>query len=977
MFYTTRKYLCTLLLTVLAASTHAATSQTDSLLTLFEQTSGQRHLDVANELMRLLDEEEITDTLLQFDKHTHPDTVAAQVYYYMGMKEFTEMDFNSASRNYEKALEHCKHSKDLYLLGDCTSDLAICYARQGKFVMAIEAAEQTVKCDEALGDKERLMISLNTLTSIYIMSRQPETAEKYAKRSLQIAYELHDTLKMAIRHGTLSELLISDGQYHEAYEQARMAYLLDSIRNDEGKMAVRKVQMASPLHKLGRDKEALQLLTEAKPVLTQVGNHVSLAICLTQLGELMLIEKKWTEAANNFAQAQDIYQATGERFNLSRVLYGQWMALRHTDIDKAAHFLEEYAMLKDSIYQQDVANITADYDARYEVSMLEREKEETQRNNRVLTIGAIIGIVIFSLITIFLLYTLRLKSHNALLQKNMQKTRDLFFANITHELRTPLTVIKQAAEDILQDHDIHNNAVVIIRHGGALLELINQMLDVSKMGYMKNADEGKTWVRGDIVGFLHMMKDSYQSYAEKKSTRIVFHATGERIEMDFVEDFMRKIFRNLIINAIKYSKEGTTIDISAECRNERVYMSVADEGIGIADDQKEHIFEAYYQIQTEARHNGTGIGLSLVKLCVEAMDGEIAVESQLGKGSTFLFSFPQHHDGKHPVTLGKGQLEKENTDELNDTTPVFSAPTDSDANDDNAIRLLITEDSTEVAHYIQKIVPQGCQTYFATNGKEALRKARLLIPDLIITDIMMPEMDGMELCREIRKEPLTSHIPIIMVTAKATTEDRIKGFQAGADAYIEKPFQADELTVRISTLLHQRQMLQMKYRHLETLPTDVQQQMMESEQETNSDSRPLFPAADGTETGRMPDSDIRDDERNNTLDNEFLSNVDRLLEKQFTQSGVDLEQLAAQLCITRTQLNRKIKALAGISTRDYANRLRVEKACTLLRQETKSISQIADDCGFDDVAYFSRFFKKMTGFSPSDFRAGRAKAETT
>jgi len=321
------------------------------------------------------------------------------------------------------------------------------------------------------------------------------------------------------------------------------------------------------------------------------------------------------------------------------------------------------------------------------------------------------------------------------------------------------------------------------------------------------------------------------------------------------------------------------------------------------------------------RDMGTGVGLSVACLSVKALGGTIEVRNLTGRGAEFTVSLPVRD------ASGVGPVAVEDAAGAVMETLVRQSAVNEDAADEEAPRILIVEDKPDVARWEMRQLGDGYAFWFAGNGSEALAKAREIVPDIIITDVMMPVMDGVELCRKIRSSELLSHIPVIMVTAKAEHEDRMKGLEAGADVYLEKPYDEEELALRVRMLLEQREMLRRKF---------------------------MADEASGTASP--------------FVDNSFLERFDLALENAFKSGKVDCEELASEMCIGRVQLNRKIKAITGLKTTEYILNVRMDKAKTLLETTDLTIGEVALKCGIEDVGYFSTLFRKNTGMTPSAWR---------
>ncbi|MCR4994726.1 MAG: response regulator [Bacteroidales bacterium] len=931
---------------------------TDEWLSRLEQAKGRERVDVANYIFLLLDAAEITDSVIQYDYSTPEDLLLGQLYFWVGEQRLNDADFVKAADCLTRAatLFGTSYPQDQ---NDCLSDLSICYCRLGLFGQAFETATKVIEMDEATGDISRLAVSYNTLGVIYMMAKQPEDAEKYIRHSLELVTQMNDTLRMGIRYGALSEVLLNQNKPGEALDQVNEALRLDSLRGDESRMAIRRVQKASILDALGQIDAALTLLDMAQPVLEQVDNMVSLSICLNQQGNLALKQQRWNDAEHYFKRCLEIYELTGDRSTEMKTHYGLWKTLCHSDINQAARHLERYTLMRDSAFQTEMTNIMADYDSRYELNELSMQNQQERDRNRLMLAVGSLSLLILVVVVLALLLVLRMKSRTARMQHQLQQARDQFFTNITHELRTPLTVINSATEEIVQERDVAWNAETIKRHSHSLLELINQMLDIARMSHAPQARK-ETWRQMDVVAFVAMMRESYEHYAASQGIQLVYSSCESRVMMDTVEDYLAKIMRNLISNAIKFSSRGTTVTISTKSDAGRLNLKVADQGPGIAPDDLAHIFEPFYQATTDTSLAGSGIGLPLARLCVEALHGTIRVESSTTEGTSgtvFTVELPIQNTAPiiHPMPV------------IGVKTGVIAAPTLVDANDDeeideqdNSVHLLIVEDAAEVAYYVSRIVPADYHVSFATDGNSALIKARQQVPDIIITDVMMPGMDGLELCREVRKDPLLCHIPVVMVTARVTAEDRIIGLQAGADAYLQKPFQAEELSMCVQNLLEQRRRWQERYAHAGSVLGVLSGEGGTSSSSSEA-SEEIFTRDSAASEAVAPDP--------------FMLLIDEQLELQMQACSMDLAQIADNLCITRTQLNRKVKAIVGMTMRDYASHVRTERACRLLLSGEMKIAEVAMACGFEDEAYFSRFFRKQKGITPSDFASQQIEGE--
>ena len=516
-----------------------------------------------------------------------------------------------------------------------------------------------------------------------------------------------------------------------------------------------------------------------------------------------------------------------------------------------------------------------------------------------------------------------------------------FFTNITHEFRTPLTVIHSAAGHIMKetpvDSPLHRDAEDIMRHGKSLLSLINQILDIAKLSSGSRCRP--EYCRGDIVGYVTMICECHRPYARTRDISIIYSPAEPSVEMDFIPEYVKQTVSNLLSNAIKFSAEGRHIMLTSKCKDGDFILTVCDEGKGMAPEVLRNIFRPFYQAPDQSMSIGTGVGLSIVKLDVEAMNGRIEVHSAVGKGTVFIVALPlscgeklnRHFDFNDYVQPGAIREVVETECEANEDVVHEGM--------ENATRILIVEDTPEVARLQMNQLNSDFNYYFAQNGAEGLERAAAIVPDLIITDVMMPGMDGFEFCRRLRASGALNHIPVIMVTAKCTHEDKMAGLEAGADAFLEKPFHADELNVRVVKLLEQRSLLQQKWRS-------------------------------AIDDGARDLSGIPESSRK--FINDFTDAVNNCLKT----GELDHNTIADALCITRIQLNRKVKAITGLTTTEYISRIRISLAKKLLDNPDMLIGDIAQRCGVEDVAYFSSVFKKATGYTPSGWRNRRKSLDS-
>lgn len=538
--------------------------------------------------------------------------------------------------------------------------------------------------------------------------------------------------------------------------------------------------------------------------------------------------------------------------------------------------------------------------------------------------GIVLLLVLFSIYA--LLLRQRLAKSETLRTKEFDLVKSKMYANISHEFRTPLTIINGLTDALLKGKTTETKERKRIsgikRNSDQLLHLVNQMLDLVSLDVQQMQVHYK---HGDLIGFVGKCVSFYKAYADSKQQDLVFLTQMESLFMDIDDDKLQKVINNLLSNAIKFTPSGgkVTVHIGCDEAEEQVMITLSDTGKGITKEDLPYIFDRYYKTFDTEGNLGNGIGMALTKELVELLDGNISVESNILKGTTFKITLPIHKNASSSQSLS---FKSPYVDELVATSKV---PLNPFAEKKHTV--LLVEDNEELLQYIKELLSQKYKLYTAKNGKEGLRIARNKNIDFIISDIMMPVMDGDEFCKQIKSKVETSHIPFVMLTAKTDTQSKVEAYKTGIDAYLEKPFNSDELLAIIDSLFIKNSRRIKQFGSLLNLKG----------------------AADNYK-------DI------NQLDIEFIQKIQELVLNK--EAKVSTDFLVNSLGTSRTQLHRKVKALTGMSIMRYVNRIRLEKAKELLEKSELSVSEVAYEVGYEDTSYFSSNFKKMYKATPSSFR---------
>lgn len=545
--------------------------------------------------------------------------------------------------------------------------------------------------------------------------------------------------------------------------------------------------------------------------------------------------------------------------------------------------------------------------------------------------------------------------------KELDTVKTQLYANITHEFRTPLTVILGMANQVKNDPEkyLDTGVDMIVRNGENLLNLVNEMLDLSKL------ESGKmtlNLIHGDIISFLRYIVESFQSLAAGQKKQFHFLSDTDELLLVFDAEKIRQIITNLFSNALKFTPELGNVYVSISQgvadHNDRTVLviKVKDTGIGIPENQLEHIFDRFYQLDNShtRKAEGTGIGLALTKELVKLMNGSIIVKSPpvgATKGTEFIIHIPltkvRVEDDAAIIVPAYKEKNKEVKAEARQGAHFIEG-----ANNESSHPLvLLVEDNADVVAYIASCLPDY-KLAVGKDGREGIEIATEIIPDLIITDVMMPFIDGFELCRMLRHDERTSHIPIIMLTAKADMLSKLEGLDKGADVYLEKPFHKEELLLRIRKLLELRKNLQHYYSRQMGIIAIV---------DSTAKHEADLPA------GRQEPVSAE------KAEHEFVKKIREIVEANFSNNDFSVDQLCKMIFMSHSQLHRKLEALTGCAPNKFIRIVRLNRAKELLLNPALSIAAVALDTGYNDSGYFARVFKQEYGCTPQEWRMSGKK----
>jgi signal transduction histidine kinase/DNA-binding response OmpR family regulator len=511
----------------------------------------------------------------------------------------------------------------------------------------------------------------------------------------------------------------------------------------------------------------------------------------------------------------------------------------------------------------------------------------------------------------------------------LDESKNHFFENISHEFRTPLTLllggIRQAAEEATTPK-MQQLLHIADKHGLMLQQLINQLLDIARLA------EGQvtpTFSSLDIVKFLRGVMLSFESLATQKKLQWSFHSEIETLEMPFDTEMVMKICNNLLSNALRFTPEGGHVSMRVYVQATYLCFDVADTGIGIPPDKLPHIFDRFYKVDTSmySRQGGTGIGLALVKALIALHQGKIQVKSQLGAGTLFSVSLPQ-------TQFAHVAAEAQEIAIAPSAILAPSAPLPHKAPQGQKPLLLLVEDNEDLHYLISQYLEDTYEIIDAYDGEEGVQQAIALIPDIIISDVMMPKMSGYMLCQTLKQDERTSHIPIVLLTAKTSQADRMQGWEMRADDYLPKPFEHKELLARINNLVALRKQLRQRY------------------------------------AGEAPPAALL---AQHPKDKAFLEKCEAVIQVHFAKASFSADDFAEEMALSQRQLNRKLQALTDGGISQFIQAFRLDKAEKMLRNTDKLVGEIAHEVGFGSSAYFVKCFREKFGKTPKEYQDGLVK----
>jgi two-component system sensor histidine kinase ChiS len=812
---------------------------------------------------------------------------------------FLSRNSDSAIYYSNKAIQIGKENNNHVIIIRSYTQIGEAYQKESKMREALSYYLKGLELAEKHGEKSLAGTIYNGIGVCYFSQNDPKKAEHYFKLAAQAKKDANDYQYYAIISTNLAGLQIMNQSYTEAIKtlkdvektllKKKQSQYLPTVYNSLG-AAYQAVKPDSCLYFY---EKGLQLALKQKDLVNQMTTYQN-------IGDYHLEQKNYSAAIDYMKKAIAVNDRRPED-QYKPALYDRISIAYETIEDfKNAY---QYKKLENAARQRLVSvqkqKEAEELEVRYQTEKKEKEiqlnKQEIERgkNQRNLIVFAAFLVLLIAGFITYLLFQRRK------ITQQFEQEKLKMFENIFHEIRTPLTLIDGPIQIMKQQPELTNreHLVLMERNSKKLIRLVNELLDASKLG---KGSFTVDYTTGNIGNFIDDIVGSFANEAASKDIKLMSeqNVAGNH---SFPANAIEKIFSNLIGNAIKYCPAGSEISIKSSIEANRLVAEVKDNGPGIPEKEQKKVFRRFFRGRHSSGTNGTGIGLSLVKELVQLTNGAILLQSN-ASGTTFGLSVP--------------------IEEVENPAGVLSA------NEDIPV-LLLAEDDPDTAAFTITVLQEDFRVVHAKNGQEAIGIIRESLPDIVLSDIMMPEKDGIGLLKEIRTDELASHLPVVLFSAKASLDSRLEGLSHGADAYIPKPFSPEELKLTIRNLFSTIRKNRENYRA-------------------------------GIQSAKTFEERIKSE---NTYVNKVIGSIINNIDDH----EYSVNELASDMAVSRSQLHRKLATLTGFSTTNFIRMVRLEKAKDLLLANDGNISEIAYKCGFSSQSYFTKSFTEHFGKSPSQF----------
>lgn len=822
-------------------------------------------------------------------------------------QDLAKLDTKSKVENLEKifALSEVQSKDQLKLF--VGKKLAGQYSRLGRSDASLEIYYEILPIAKKKDDVKYLAILNTGMGNEYYYLKDYKKALFHFQNAYEINKKYRDSSEIAGSINNIGTTYSRIGEVDSALNYINLGLTYFNDLKDTSKLAQTLNNKGSLFHRqMGKTREALKFFEEALELHLLTSNPYEAGISYINLGviyyELEEHERGFTYIKQALDNAKNLKNIPLLRLSLENITQ---MYEEQEQYDSAYYYQKEWIAFNDTLNASEQKSVIEDLEDAYKQKQLEQDKKIAELKVDVLNKWIAIAVLTIVILLVLTFYFI----HKKKAKEELESTKSKFYANLAHEFRTPVSLIKSPAQQILRnskDKAIQDRSAMIIKSADQLLELFNQLLDISKLEAGKMSINETTC---DVVDFTASLIHQIEPLANEKNVEIIFNSEFDERFLLLDPTVYQKVFLNLMTNALKFSPEQgkITIHLSEEI-NEKdsfIEIEVIDQGPGINDATLKRLFKRFKHSTAPNNPNGIGLGLALSKELMQIMGGDLTLKKTGQDGSVFNVKL-----------------------KVKDSEMTLSDTAVADHKNDS-ITILLVDDHPALLNHLKQELGNHFNCHTAVNGKEGLEKAIELIPDVIISDIAMPEMDGLELAKSIKENELTEHIPMMLLTAKTAKETKYSSLEAGVVSYMNKPFDIEEIKHQLNSFLKWRTTLKEKYSALK-----------------NKES---------VQKGILNHS------------NSFVQKIIEIIEMHLTNDDFTIEQLTEELCLSRAQVHRKIKAITGISTSALVRNIRLEKAFLLLQENSElNINEVAYACGFSSPSYFTKSFVDYFGKKPSE-----------
>lgn len=833
--------------------------------------------------------QQINDSLLQGNYHNN-----------IGLTLYNRAQYDSSIAHHLKSLAFRKGLKDSKGISGSLNNLGIVYEQLGDYQQALDYLNESLEIKKTLGNKRILSSAYLNLGNTYFRLNLLDSAEAHFHLALDKYQELGDQKNIGAIYHDLSVLSLKKMEYQTARMYTERALSMQRELANKEDLITSLVQHARISNALLSHEDARSPASEAYEIAKSLESDEYLELSTRTLSE--------------------IFESNGQA---DSALYYYKISKAYQDSILSLEKIQHIAELKERYESLEKDNRISELNNENKLKQALLEGQLAQRNLY------LAGIILLLLILFFIVYVYKVRIRSKeLVSKQLretQKVRSKFFANVTHEFRTPLTLIIGPISDLISRLKGDDQKVLsLAKHNALKLQkLIDQLLSLSKLEIGKLALQTEERV---LAQFIQPVVISFTSLAESKNINYDYRLEYVDVNCMVDSEKIEIILYNLISNAFKFTSPAGTIsiDINFDEQTSRLCIEVKDDGIGIKEEEQKRVFERFFQSenQNSGDHSGTGIGLSLVSELVNLMNGTLSLDSEYGTGCTFKVGLPLQ-----VATPSAGQSFAPDSTQIIQETKQETLELEPELLIEKPM-LLIVEDHHELRSYIKYSLGNIYDYMEAGNGNNGFELAKDHLPDLIISDLMMPEMDGFEFCKKIKQDEITNHIPFIMLTARVEREDKIEGLEAGAIDYLMKPFDSLELKFKVQNVLQKIKNVHQYLKH-----------QLISEPSANA----VFSSNDV-----------------------FMSRLNDFVSDNIKNETFSVEHLAEAMNLSRVQLYRKVKSITGLSVSDLIRIFRLKLAWSILSKHGATVSEAAYSVGFQNLSYFSKSFKNHFGMLPNE-----------